>query len=239
VTVREYVFQIDAEPGADDYVDAFRAERSLHAEALYVPLDETRLWRLERVEGDPAALSVLQPVLLDEETDRESVGERRCDADRTHSLLTDRARQRVVFTHFDGVEQCDTVPSLAARYTSGGLFLRHTQRGATAEWRVFLQDDQKVGLLYDTLTGRLADDRTFSFERFCEVESFQPGLLGTEDLPTEQYETLALAADRGYFETPREVTVGELAEELDEPRSTVSYRLRRAVAAVVKRFLDA
>jgi predicted DNA binding protein len=48
---------------------------------------------------------------------------------------------------------------------------------------------------------------------------------------------MAAAVERGYYETPREITVEELAEELDLPRSTLSYRLRRAEAELVRSFV--
>jgi predicted DNA binding protein len=49
---------------------------------------------------------------------------------------------------------------------------------------------------------------------------------------------LEAAVDRGYFETPREVTLDELAADLDLPGSTVSYRLRRATAELAKSFVE-
>jgi predicted DNA binding protein len=41
--------------------------------------------------------------------------------------------------------------------------------------------------------------------------------------------------EHGYYETPRNVDVGELADHLDVPRSTLTYRLRRAEAALAER----
>jgi predicted DNA binding protein len=92
-------------------------------------------------------------------------------------------------------------------------------------------------MLYDTLGSRLADGVRFRFERLTEVETWQNTVLAANSLPAEQQETLALAVDQGYFETPRAVTLDDLAEQLDVPRSTVSYRLRRAVGEVVSNFV--
>jgi predicted DNA binding protein len=103
---------------------------------------------------------------------------------------------------------------------------------------VLVQDDSKIGLLYDTLSARLGEGRSFSFEHLTEVDRWESELLSRPDVRAEQRETLLLAVERGYFETPREATLDELAAELDEPRSTVSYRLRRATAELAKQFAD-
>jgi len=42
------------------------------------------------------------------------------------------------------------------------------------------------------------------------------------------------AVEHGYYESPREVDVGELADHLDVPRSTLTYRLRRAEERLAK-----
>jgi predicted DNA binding protein len=101
-----------------------------------------------------------------------------------------------------------------------------------------MQNDDKAGMLYDTLGSRLAEGVRFRFERFTEVDSWQHSMLAANTLPNEQQETLAVAVEEGYFETPREVTLDELADQLDVPRSTVSYRLRRAVREVVGNFVQ-
>jgi predicted DNA binding protein len=52
-------------------------------------------------------------------------------------------------------------------------------------------------------------------------------------LTPEQYETLALAVERGYYDVPRATTITELADELGVSQNAVSERLRRATAALV------
>jgi predicted DNA binding protein len=53
-------------------------------------------------------------------------------------------------------------------------------------------------------------------------------------LPPAQEAALQAAVEHGYYESPREVDVGELAEHLDVPRSTLTYRLRRAEEHLAK-----
>ena len=48
------------------------------------------------------------------------------------------------------------------------------------------------------------------------------------DLTEKQRETVAIAFERGYFEIPRQVSLEDLAEELDVTHQALSERLRRA-----------
>lgn len=231
--MHEFCFSITYDEGVDPYADAFIEHDSIRSDAVYSCLEPTRLWRLEVLTGDAAALEAVTPLLVDESLDRESVGERTCEADREHSLLTATGRRRVVYSYLSDVARCDAVPVIAARYISGGSLVELTRRGAEARWRILMQDDETVGMLYDTLGSRLADGAEFRFERLTEVDGWRNTVLASNALPNEQHRTLTLAVEEGYFETPREVTLDELADRLDVPRSTVSYRLRRAVREVV------
>ncbi len=58
-----------------------------------------------------------------------------------------------------------------------------------------------------------------------------------ESLPVEQRAALQAAVERGYYETPRRIDLSDLAEELSVPRSTLSYRLRRAKASLATAFV--
>jgi hypothetical protein len=62
---------------------------------------------------------------------------------------------------------------------------------------------------------------------------------GPERLLTErQRRFLEAAVEWGYYETPRDCTLTELAERLDVAKSTASETLRRAEAAVVREFVS-
>ena len=49
---------------------------------------------------------------------------------------------------------------------------------------------------------------------------------------------MTTAVEHGYYETPREIDLSELAEKLDVPRSTLTYRVRRAEAQIAKQFVE-
>jgi len=234
----DFSFEITYEPGSDQYVDLFVDHESLRSEAIYSCLDPDELWALEMVTGDPDALTAVDDLLFDESVDRESISGRECNATRTTSLLTDEHRRRAAYTYVSDVDFCEAVPFIVAKYVDGGVLFEQTRRGDTVRWRVLLQDDSKVGYLYDTLSAKLGDGLSFSFEYLTEVDNWDSRLLPRTDIRAEQREVLTVAVERGYFETPREVTLDELAAELEVPRSTVSYRLRRATAELAKRFAN-
>lgn len=54
------------------------------------------------------------------------------------------------------------------------------------------------------------------------------------DLTADQHEALRLALQQGYFATPREVTLNELAEELGITRQALSNRIRRGNEIVLR-----
>ncbi|MDG5778881.1 helix-turn-helix domain-containing protein [Haloarculaceae archaeon H-GB2-1] len=60
----------------------------------------------------------------------------------------------------------------------------------------------------------------------------------TEALSPRQLEVLSLAVEHGYFELPRNVTIAELAAELDVAASTVSDHLRNARATLIQFVVD-
>lgn len=57
------------------------------------------------------------------------------------------------------------------------------------------------------------------------------------DLSPEQREALVLALQQGYFATPSEVELADLAEQLDISRQAVSNRIRRANEKILKKVL--
>jgi len=57
-------------------------------------------------------------------------------------------------------------------------------------------------------------------------------------LTDSQEETVGRAIEMGYYDTPRECSLTELAEELDRAKSTVSETLHRAEEKIIKEVAD-
>jgi predicted DNA binding protein len=72
---------------------------------------------------------------------------------------------------------------------------------------------------------------TYSLDRLYEsVEAAAP-------LTEKQRETLLAALEQGYYDTPRDTTLSELADELGMANSTLSELLHRAEESVIKAFV--
>lgn len=61
---------------------------------------------------------------------------------------------------------------------------------------------------------------------------FDPGLTD------RQFDALAAAVESGYYESPREATVEEVAERIDASPSTASEHLRKAESAMMTAFME-
>jgi len=117
---------------------------------------------------------------------------------------------------------------------SGAVILEAT--GEADSWTMQLRFDDN-----DALTG---------FYRRCVAEGIsldvtsvhEPGApedlgLGLE-LTDEQYETLAVALEAGYFEVPRRINLVDLADRLGVSDTAVSQRLRRGIQTLLESALS-
>lgn len=72
----------------------------------------------------------------------------------------------------------------------------------------------------------------FTIHSISELQT-RPDRGGTYDLTPNQREALTLAAGQGYFDTPRDVTLEELGDQLGISEQAVSQRIRRANRKVI------
>ncbi|MCU4802302.1 helix-turn-helix domain-containing protein [Halobacteria archaeon HArc-gm2] len=92
----------------------------------------------------------------------------------------------------------------------------------------------------ETLRTVVGELRAMDTDPFVDrIYSEQVAGRGTEDLTDRQRECLSLASERGYFETPSEATLGELAGDLDVTPQALSKHIRAAVRKLVERELSA
>jgi hypothetical protein len=82
---------------------------------------------------------------------------------------------------------------------------------------------------------RLADQLR-EFEISFDVRSVVHQVETTQLLTTRQTEIVQHAVDSGYYNTPRESTLTELAADLDLAKSTCSETLHRAEEKIIKQF---
>lgn len=70
------------------------------------------------------------------------------------------------------------------------------------------------------------------------VEYFRQEIAPQQLLTDQQQELLLAAVEQGYYDTPRECSLTELAEWLDLAKSSVSETLHRAEERVIKEFVE-
>ena len=93
-------------------------------------------------------------------------------------------------------------------------------------------------MLYDEIAARLRDGLSFHMGHLRDADGWQRDSLTSVTMPAEQRAALNAAVEGGYYETPRETTLDDLAASLDIPRSTLSYRLRQAESKLACRYVD-
>jgi predicted DNA binding protein len=99
-------------------------------------------------------------------------------------------------------------------------------------------DHEHVAEFYQYLTDEQITE--FRIECIYELQSRSERERGNRfDLTPEQREAITLAARKGYFETPRAVTLSELGSELGISEQAFSQRLRAATEDDVPRERDA
>lgn len=237
--MREFVFTILYDEGADPLMDLLIETPEARSTALLCAMSDDEVWRLDRVAGPTETVERVKSLLLDESFDGLSVSDRTCGGTSYTDVLEDTSQGCVLYTRFHSVTRCDAVSLISARYLAGGALFEVTRQTNTERWRILMEDDEKVGMLYDTLGAKLREGLSFRFEHLEDVSDSPMNPFASFSVRPEQRRVLEIAADNGYYETPREITLDEIATMMDVPRSTVSYRLRRAEAQLVEEFLSA
>ncbi len=99
-------------------------------------------------------------------------------------------------------------------------------------WTLRLQfpDHDNVAEFYQYLADN--DITDFSIQSVFELQS-RSERTQQYDLTSDQREAITLAAQQGYFDTPRRVTLDELGEELGISEQAISQRIRRANKKII------
>ncbi len=236
--MRELTFTLKFEEGVDPVMDVFAEYPQLRADSIASCVRRDRFWSVERFTGPTDALDRIEQCRLNESTPREEMTKTGCGADRSHDLLERSAHSRVIYTFIARLHTCDSVMALAARHLDLGHMFQTQRRGNRHEWRLLMRSEANIDVFYDAVGEHLRDGITLDIGRLGEVHEWNFDSLATVSLSQKERATLRAAIDRGYYETPREITVSELADELDIPQSTVSYRLRQAEAQLAKGYIS-
>jgi predicted DNA binding protein len=228
IIMREFTFGIEYETNADPVMDVFIDYPDVLAHSLDGCVTEDHFWRAERITGPTKALNRIEELRFDDSICGESITETDCSATRHHDVLKRTNNERVLYTYLEGISGCESVHTLAGRYLPPGLIFETHRQEDRHDWRILMRSDEKVGMLYDSLGAALRSQLTFRMGHLRDAEGWQQDTLAAVSLPASQRAALKAAIENGYYETPRQIKLDDLAEQLDMPRSTLSYRLRQA-----------
>lgn len=122
------------------------------------------------------------------------------------------------------------------------LAYKMTRTGATLLSAIGKDDRWQLQLRFDDQTGSAAfqqyleeNDLVAHLQRLYEVT--QPRTDGQPGLTDLQHTTLVKALNAGYYETPRALSMGELAEEMGISQQALSKRLRAGHQTVIRNSL--
>lgn len=234
--MQEFVFTVTYDRGSDPVADVFIDHPKVALTTLSCSVANGSIWYLSRVTGPADALDRLDDVLLDPTHCNECLDTQRCRTEWQYEVLSSGRTSRTVYAYGTEGSDCHSIPVLAATHLGDGIFHDAERRGEQYRWRLLVPDDAEVGTLYDTLRRDLRDGLRLSLDHLSEPTQWGDTVVSLSDIPHEQRSTLKEAVDRGYYETPKEITTQELADELDMPQSTVQYRLSRAEAWLATEF---
>lgn len=100
--------------------------------------------------------------------------------------------------------------------------------GETWYLRVLYPDRDSLSATIDYCTD---NGLSFDIESIRELEGKPADRFG---LTENQHEALIEAAERGFYEVPRDITLQELADELDTSHQALSERLRRGTLSLIE-----
>ncbi|WP_436347579.1 helix-turn-helix domain-containing protein [Natronorubrum sp. FCH18a] len=236
--MREFVFALEYEPGTNPVADVLAdyPETSIRSLSCHVTADS--LWRVDHAEGSSEALEALEDAYKNADFFADCLVKDDCGADCEVQVLDRSNGTLVVYTYWDRTEICTSVPHVALEYLGEGLLFETYREGRRYRWRIVLGSDAPIHDFFDALGEEVGECTGMEMLRLTELDPDRSHPEPAEELPDEQRDALRAAVDHGYYETPRRIELSALAEALEIPRSTLSYRLRRAEASLATTFVD-
>lgn len=199
-------------------------------------IENSEFWRIEQFRGPPESIDALTETLLKQLVVKESLTSAECEVETYIEILERSSNSCEVYFHIKSIRNCDTVPTLSVEFVGEEVLFEFEREDDRVTWTVMLETEERIGALYDALLISIRPELTFEFGHLGQASKRRMDLFDKKNLPAEQREALVTAVRKGYYETPRQVTLDELAEQMACPRSTLSYRLRRAESQLAKSF---
>lgn len=236
--MRELTFGLSHEPGTDRLMSTFHDYPGLRMRSLHCGWEDGTYWRLDRADGARDALAALDDAYVDGKGCPDCLVEADAVAERAVEPIERATNRRVYYGYWRLDGGARPLPGLADEYVDPGAVFESTRSEGEHWWRLLLRSDRKVGVFYDTLQAALPAHVRYLVGHLTDADSWAEASATGASLTGKQERVVETASAMGYYERPRGAGQAEIADELGLPRSTVSYRLRRAEAALVDAYVD-
>jgi predicted DNA binding protein len=233
--MRELVFALEYEPGCNRVADALADHPDARVRSLSLHATAEQLWRVDHASGSPDALDAIEDAFLTSDYYADCLATEDCSATQTTRVLDSTDDTLVLYSDWERTPTCASVPHIARDHLGDGVLFETRHEGRHYTWRLIHSGEGDVAAFFDDLETAVGACARMEMLRTADATASVGGGDETRSgLSPEQEAALRAAVGHGYYESPREVDVGELAEHLDVPRSTLTYRLRRAEEQLAK-----
>ncbi|WP_254824192.1 helix-turn-helix domain-containing protein [Haloglomus halophilum] len=233
--MRELVFALEYEPGCNRVADALADHPDARVRSLSLHATAERLWRVDHATGTPDALDAIEDAFRNSDYYADCLATEDCGATQTTRVLDRTDGALVLYSDWERTPTCASVPHIARDHLGDGVLFETRHEGRHYTWRLIHSGEGDLTAFFDDLEAAVGECARMEMLRTADTTASAGGSDGASSgLSPEQEAALRAAVEHGYYESPRAVDVGELAEHLDVPRSTLTYRLRRAEEHLAK-----
>jgi len=235
--MREFVFALEYEPGCNRVADALADHPDARVRSLSLHATDDRLWRVDHATGTPDALADIEDAFLTSDYYADCLATDDCGATQTTQVLDRTDDTLVLYSDWERTPTCASVPHIARDHLGDGVLFETRHKGRHYTWRIVHSGEGDTAAFFEALEAALGDRARTEMLRAATTDTDAPtgdANGGSNGLTPEQEAALRAAVEHGYYESPREIDAGDLADHLDIPRSTLTYRLRRAEEHLAK-----
>ena len=232
--MRELVFALKYEPDCNRVADTLADHPDASIRSLSLHVTEERLWRVDHATGTPDALADIENAFLNSDYYADCLATEDCDATQSTQVLDHTDDTLVLYSYWERTPLCSSIPHIARDHLGDGLLFDTHHESRHYTWRIIHSGEGDVSGFFNELETAVGDCARMEMLRTAATSTASKGDGSPTELPPEQQAALQAAVEHGYYESPREVDVAGLAEHLDAPRSTLTYRLRRAEEHLAK-----
>ena len=235
--MKEFVFALDYDQGCNAIADTLAQHPDTRIRSLSCHVTQTSVWRVDHVSGTPDALDPIEETFLNPDHCTDCLATPNCGAESDNTVLDRDEDTLVIYSRWSKARSCTSVPHLALETLGDGLLFETTRTERRYQWRIVTPDHADISAFHNALQDEICTCTDIDFVRLTGIDSSPTDLAEESSMTTEQVEALTAAVQHGYYETPRAIDLDELSGILDIPRSTLSYRLRRAEAHLATSFV--